>query len=152
MSATINLKLFSDFFSAEHAKVIEIPGRLFPIKLHYMPQNVAHKAISGGRTSKTERLNPEAYISIMQIIDKKYSSQEKGDLLIFQSGLNEITSIAEAANEYNEKQKNWIVLPLHSSMAMTDQDKVFDYAPDGMRKVIIATNIAETSLTIDGIH
>lgn len=66
------------------------------------------------------------------------------------SGLTEITTVVDAATEYAEKNKNWIILPLHSSLSIADQDKVFDYAPDGYRKCIISTNIAETSVTIDG--
>lgn len=77
---------------------------------------------------------------------------EKGDLLIFMSGLNEITAIVDAAIEYAEKNKNWIILPLHSSLSIADQDKVFDYPPEGVRKCIVSTNIAETSVTIDGIR
>ncbi|XP_058062479.1 probable ATP-dependent RNA helicase DHX34 [Anopheles bellator] len=157
MSATINIKLFADYFSAEEARVIEVPGRLFPIKLHYMPQ-LQDTPVAGGsaggrnQRSKTDRLNPEPYIQILQLIDQKYPPSEKGDLLIFLSGLNEITSIVDAAKEYSEKQQNWIILPLHSTMSIAEQDKVFDYAPDGMRKCIVSTNIAETSVTIDGIR
>lgn len=66
------------------------------------------------------------------------------------SGLTEITTVVDAATEYAEKNKNWIILPLHSSLSIADQDKVFDYAPDGYRKCIVSTNIAETSVTIDG--
>lgn len=80
------------------------------------------------------------------------SETEKGDLLIFMSGLNEITTIVDAATEYAEKEKNWIILALHSSLSIADQDKVFDYPPDGVRKCIVSTNIAETSVTIDGIR
>lgn len=172
MSATINVKLFSEYFSEEEAHVIEVPGRLYPIKLHYMPQV---QEFGGGRQSRAERLSPEPYIQIMQLIDSKYPSEcscwmkvrrkrilicdfrffaetEKGDLLIFMSGLNEITAIVDAANEYAEKNKNWIILPLHSSLSIADQDKVFDYPPDGVRKCIVSTNIAETSVTIDGIR
>lgn len=76
---------------------------------------------------------------------------EKGDVLIFMSGLTEITTVVDAATEYAEKNKNWIIMPLHSSLSIADQDKVFDYAPDGYRKCIVSTNIAETSVTIDGI-
>lgn len=151
MSATININLFSEFFSEEKACVIEVPGRLFPIKLHYMP-HLMNPNIRLEAKTRSERLNPEPYIQIMGMIDKKYTKEEKGDLLIFLSGLNEITAVADAAKEYGEKNKNWIILPLHSSLSMTDQDKVFDYAPDGMRKCIISTNIAETSVTIDGIR
>lgn len=148
MSATINVSLFAEYFSEEKVHVIEVPGRLFPIKLHYRPtlEDV------GGRQSKAERLSPEPYIQIMQMIDSKYLKTEKGDLLIFMSGLTEITTVVDAATEYAEKNKNWIILPLHSSLSIADQDKVFDYAPDGIRKCIVSTNIAETSVTIDGIR
>lgn len=191
MSATINVKLFSDYFAEEEAHVIEVPGRLYPIKLHYMPQVQE----LGVKQSKAERLSPEPYIQIMQLIDNKYPSEwwlsiiktitsykfyrtffpetERGDLLIFMSGLNEITAVVDAAKEYAEKDNNWIILPLHSSLSIADQDKVylqwngsyrmltainsffiqvFDYPPDGIRKCIVSTNIAETSVTIDGIR
>lgn len=148
MSATINTKLFADYFSEEEAHVIEVPGRLYPIKLHYMPPVQDF----GGRQRKAERLSPEPYIQIMQLIDGKYPKTEKGDLLIFLSGLNEITSIVEAATEYAEKNNNWIILPLHSKLSIADQDKVFSYPPEGIRKCIVSTNIAETSVTIDGIR
>lgn len=151
MSATININLFANFFDEEGAKIIEVPGRLYPIKLHYMP-HLVNPNLRLESKSKSEKLNPEPYIRIMSMIDKKYPKDEKGDLLIFVSGLNEIQSIVDAAKEYAQQNQNWIVLPLHSSLSMQDQDKVFDYAPDGMRKCIVATNIAETSITIDGIR
>lgn len=71
MSATINVQLFADYFNEEKVHVIEVPGRLFPIKLHYRPmiEDV------GGRQSKAERLSPEPYIQIMQMIDSKYPSE-----------------------------------------------------------------------------
>lgn len=71
MSATINVQLFADYFTDEKVHVIEVPGRLFPIKLHYRPmiEDV------GGRQSKAERLSPEPYIQIMQMIDSKYLSK-----------------------------------------------------------------------------
>lgn len=72
MSATINVKLFSEYFSEEEAHVIEVPGRLYPIKLHYMPQV---QDFGGGRQSRAERLSPEPYIQIMQLIDSKYPSE-----------------------------------------------------------------------------
>ena len=144
MSATININLFANFFKEEQAKVIEVPGRLYPIKLHYMP-HLTNPNLRLEKKSRSERLNPEPYLQIMSMIDKKYPKEEKGDLLIFLSGLNEIQSVVDAAKEYSEKNQNWIILPLHSSLSMQDQDKVFDYAPDGMRKCIISTNIGKFS-------
>ncbi|KAJ8718392.1 hypothetical protein PYW08_002629 [Mythimna loreyi] len=146
MSATINIKLFEDYFSAESAVVIQVPGRLFPIQLHYKPILIEDKP------TRDDRLDPQPYVQVMQLIDNKYPRDERGDLLIFMSGVQEITAIAEAAQQYAEKDKKWIVLPLHSGLSLAEQDKVFDYPPDGVRKCIVSTNIAETSVTIDGIR
>lgn len=88
----------------------------------------------------------------MQMIDQKYPAEEKGDLLIFLSGMSEITAVVDAAKEYSQKKNNWIILALHSTLAISEQDKVFDFAPEGVRKCIVSTNIAETSITIDGIR
>lgn len=145
MSATINIKLFSDYFS-DAARVIQVPGRLHPIKLQYFPLSVEDRA------SKSERFNAMPYIRILQLIDSKYPSDERGDLLIFLSGMSEIQAVVDAAKEYNLKKKTWIVLPLHSTLSLAEQDKVFDYAPEGIRKCVVSTNIAETSITIDGIR
>ena len=50
------------------------------------------------------------------------------------------------------QMKRWIVLPLHGALSVEDQEKAFDYPPEGIRKCIVSTNIAETSVTIDGIR
>ncbi|CAG4935037.1 unnamed protein product [Colias eurytheme] len=146
MSATINIQLFEDYFSAESAVVIQVPGRLFPIELHYKPVLIDEKP------TRDDRLDPQPYVQIMSLIDNKYPSDERGDLLIFMSGVQEITAICDAAQQYAEKNKSWIVLPLHSGLSLVEQDKVFDYPPEGVRKCIVSTNIAETSVTIDGIR
>ncbi|KAG6801736.1 ATP-dependent RNA helicase DHX34 [Apis mellifera caucasica] len=146
MSATINIELFSDYFAKENVKIIQVPGRLYPIQLLYKP------IIIEDIRYKNDRFNPSPYIQIMQMIDQKYSADEKGDLLIFLSGMSEISTVVDAAKEYSQKKNNWIILPLHSTLAISEQDKVFDYAPEGIRKCIVSTNIAETSITIDGIR
>eukprot|EP00794_Sanderia_malayensis_P005629 gene5629-6325_t len=146
MSATININLFTSYFQG--APVIQVPGRLYPISVQYVP----HFVEPCDKTGKTERLDPSPYLKIMQLIDKKYPSNERGDLLIFMSGMAEIEVVIEAANEYATKTQKWIILPLHSSLSIEDQDKVFDIAPDGVRKCVVSTNIAETSITIDGIR
>ncbi|XP_029667898.1 probable ATP-dependent RNA helicase DHX34 isoform X2 [Formica exsecta] len=140
------LELFSNYFAKEDVKIIEVPGRLYPIQLFYRPVTVEDLRY------KNDRFNPSPYVQIMQIIDQKYPANEKGDLLIFLSGISEITAVVDAAKEYSTKKNNWIVLPLHSTLSIIEQDKVFDYAPEGVKKCIVATNIAETSITIDGIR
>ncbi|KAF3847414.1 hypothetical protein F7725_020442 [Dissostichus mawsoni] len=119
MSATINIKLFSDYFSG--APVLQVPGRLFPIQVLYQP------IPPDEQPSRSEKLDPRPYLRILQGIDQRYPPEERGDLLIFLSGVQEISTVQEAC-------------------------QVFDISPPGVRKCIISTNIAETSVTIDGVR
>ncbi|KAG8195923.1 hypothetical protein JTE90_001157 [Oedothorax gibbosus] len=144
MSATINIELFSEYFN--NCPVIQVPGRLFPIEMKFCP------VPSEEQKSLTGKLNPAPYIRVLNLIDQKYPEDERGDVLIFLSGLTEISIVEEAAKQYAEKSNKWIILSLHSTLSMEDQDKVFDIAPEGVRKCIISTNIAETSVTIDGVR
>lgn len=66
--------------------------------------------------------------------------------------MNEIALLMEEAKTYATQTHAWVVLPLHSALSIEEQDRVFDVAPDGIRKCIISTNIAETSVTIDGVR
>ena len=75
-----------------------------------------------------------------------------GDVLMFLSGMTEIMTIVDAAKQYASKNKRWIVLPLHSALSVAEQEKVFDFPPEGVRKCIVSTNISETSVTIDGVR
>ncbi|XP_040564213.1 probable ATP-dependent RNA helicase DHX34 [Lepeophtheirus salmonis] len=144
MSATINIDLFHKYFALEEAPIIQVPGRLYPIELRYFPIPDVEQG---------DGLNPAPYIRILRLIDQKYSKDDRGDVLIFLSGHKEIRIITDATKSYSEKSGGkWIVLPLHSSLSLADQDKVFNYAPQGARKCIISTNIAETSITIDGVR
>jgi HrpA-like RNA helicase len=70
-------------------------------------------------------------------------------MLVFLSGMSDIQTVYDAAKEYACETKKWIVLQLHSSLSIEDQDKVFHVPPEGVRKCILSTNIAETSVTID---
>lgn len=147
MSATINLDLFKKYFENENISILQVPGRLYPIEINYRPivQDLYDK--------KRAKFDCTPYLQIIQLIDNKYPPNQKGDMLIFLNGFSEINSLSEAVNEYSERNGNrWIVLMLHSTLSIDEQDKVFDYPPDGIRKCVISTNIAETSVTIDGIR
>ncbi|MXQ92924.1 hypothetical protein E5288_WYG017564 [Bos mutus] len=144
MSATINISLFSSYFS--NAPVVQVPGRLFPITVVYQPQEAEPT------TSKSEKLDPRPFLRVLEAIDNKYPPEERGDLLVFLSGMAEISAVLEPAQAYASHTQRWVVLPLHSALSVADQDKVFDVAPPGVRKCILSTNIAETSVTIDGIR
>lgn len=73
---------------------------------------------------KSERFDASPFVKIMQMIDKKFPKHERGDVLMFLSGMAEITAVVDAARVYCEKVDSWIILPLHSSMSLTEQDKV----------------------------
>ncbi|XP_023382410.1 probable ATP-dependent RNA helicase DHX34 [Pteropus vampyrus] len=117
-----------------------------PRSVVYQPQEVEPA------TSKSEKLDPRPYLRVLEAIDNKYPPEERGDLLVFLSGMAEISTVLEAAQTYASHTQRWVVLPLHSALSVADQDKVFDVAPPGVRKCILSTNIAETSVTIDGIR
>ncbi|XP_045580866.1 probable ATP-dependent RNA helicase DHX34 [Salmo salar] len=144
MSATINIKLFSSYFNT--APVLQVPGRLFPIQVIYQP------IPQDEQPSRSEKLDPRPYLRVLQGIDQRYPPEERGDLLLFLSGVAEISTILEACQAYATHTKRWIVLPLHSTLSLLQQDKVFDISPPGVRKCIISTNVAETSVTIDGVR
>ncbi|CAJ0931079.1 unnamed protein product, partial [Mesorhabditis belari] len=146
MSATINLDLFKEYFSG--APVIQVPGRLYPIKLLYRPikQFVEEKG------KKSNKIDAEPFLRALELIDKETPASERGDALIFLNGVSEITTVAETLKTYAELNRNWIILMLHSTLSTDEQDKVFDVAPPGVRKCILSTNIAETSVTIDGVR
>lgn len=144
MSATINISLFSSYFGS--APVVQVPGRLFPITVVYQPIEAEPSV------SKSEKLDPRPYLRVLEAIDNKYPPEERGDLLVFLSGMAEISTVLEAAQTYASHTQRWVVLPLHSALSVAEQDKVFDVAPPGVRKCILSTNIAETSVTIDGIR
>lgn len=146
MSATINIKLFEGYFETEGIKVVQVPGRLYPIDVQYKP------IVKDPYDKKANRFDCAPYLEIVQMIDAKYPPFQKGDLLVFLNGFAEISALSDAIAEYSKIKGNWIVLQLHSSLSLEEQDKVFDYPPDGVRKCIISTNIAETSVTIDGVR
>ncbi|KAG1519546.1 hypothetical protein G6F52_008518 [Rhizopus delemar] len=163
MSATINAELFAQYYDAP---TLIIPGKMYSVKIHYWPQgdedpHLVNEAayrkrqadvVKSSIPSRPQPINPAPYIKVMDYIDQSVPAGERGDLLIFMSGINEISTLAEALIEHTEESKKWIVLMLHSSLSVEDQEKVFDSAPEGVRKCIISSNIAETSITIDGIR
>lgn len=144
MSATVNCDLFSSYFG--NCPVVKVPGRLFPIKVEYFP--VEKFAL----LKTTSKISPEPYLKLLKHIDTGCPESERGDVLIFLSGFQEIENVGETLKSYAEQTGKWIILYLHSRLSVSEQDKVFDIAPPGVRKCILSTNIAETSLTIDGIR
>lgn len=134
-SATMNSKKFSDFFVG--APEFFIPGRTFPVDVMF------HR-------SPVEDYVDQAVQQVLAI----HVSMGAGDILVFMTGAEDIEVTCELIQErldaLNDPPK-LSILPIYSQMPADLQAKIFDKAAPGVRKVIVATNIAETSLTVDGI-
>ena len=143
MSATLDAEKFQTYF--EGAPLLRVPGRTFPVEIFYTPE--------------PERDYVEAAVRTAAQI---HACESAGDILVFLTGEIEIEDVCQRLR--NEAQKcgpergELVVYPLYSSLPPRQQKRIFDKAPGprvagGMpgRKVVVSTNIAETSLTIDGI-
>lgn len=135
-SATLDSVKFSEYFFG--SPIFTIPGRMFPVEILYTkePENDYLDA---------------ALITVMQI----HLTEPPGDILVFLTGQEEIDTACEILFErlktLGPDSPDLIILPVYSALPSEMQSKIFEPAAPGSRKVIIATNIAETSLTIDGI-
>ncbi|PPR07105.1 hypothetical protein CVT24_010941 [Panaeolus cyanescens] len=135
-SATMDAEKFSEYFDG--APTFYIPGRQFPVDIHYTPQpeaNYLHAAIT----------------TVFQI----HTTQPKGDILVFLTGQEEIEAchenLQETARALGNKIQELIICPIYANLPSEMQAKIFEPTPEGARKVVLATNIAETSITIDGV-
>lgn len=141
MSATLDTEKFSNYF--DDAPVMKIPGRQFKVDIFYTPKPEKDYLEAAMRTALHLHLNEEA---------------EDGDILLFLTGEEEIeraceilTEQVENARHSDPKVKTLTCVPLYGSLPPHKQQNIFKPAPNGGRKCVIATNIAETSITIDGI-
>eukprot|EP01065_Artemidia_motanka_P011802 TRINITY_DN1642_c7_g1_i1.p1 TRINITY_DN1642_c7_g1~~TRINITY_DN1642_c7_g1_i1.p1 ORF type:complete len:727 (+),score=205.35 TRINITY_DN1642_c7_g1_i1:88-2268(+) len=138
MSATLDAKKFQRYF--DNAPLMNIPGRLFPVEIFY--------------TTEPERDYVDAAIrTVLQI----HQYEEPGDILLFLTGEEEIESaclrISLEVNMLKNQGKATPItcVPLYSSLPPHVQSRIFEQAPSGSRKCVVSTNIAETSITIDGV-
>lgn len=135
-SATIDTRLFSRIF--HHAPVITVSGRLFPVEIRYKPAIELWKGQS-----------MDCYIEgVLDAVQELLQNGEEGDILVF---LPTIEDILETVNRLNYLCcEDVTILPLHSRMSAELQQNIF--RPVKGRKIVVATNIAETSITVPGIR
>ncbi len=132
-SATIDPERFSKHFN--QAPIIEVSGRTYPVEVRYRP--------IGGDALDSDKDMTEG---IIDAIDE-LSRESAGDILIFMSGEREIRDTAEALNKLQLRHTE--VLPLFARLSNSEQNRIFQ--PHTGRRIILATNVAETSLTVPGI-
>lgn len=134
-SATIDPQSFSAHFSG--APIIEVSGRTYPVEIRYRPYGEPDSA------------DLDQIGAICQAVDE-LTCDGAGDILVFCSGEREITDTAEALRGHLANQRvNTEVLPLYGRLSAAEQHRVF--SPHDGRRIILATNVAETSLTVPGI-
>merc|ERR1719430_1183987 len=134
-SATMNSEKFATFFG--NVPTFKIPGRTFPVECMYS-KNVVEDYVDA---------------AVKQAIQIHLTGNE-GDMLIFMPGQEDIEVTCETIKERLDEVDDapgLAVLPIYSQLPSDLQAKIFQKAPDGLRKCVVATNIAETSLTLDGI-
>ncbi|KAG9119199.1 DEAH-box ATP-dependent RNA helicase prp22 [Ceratobasidium sp. 392] len=136
-SATLNAEKFSEYFFK--CPIFTIPGRTYPVEILYTKE------------PESDYLDA-SLITIMQI----HLSEPPGDILLFLTGQEEIDTACQILYErmkaLGPQVPELLILPVYSALPSEMQSKIFEPAPPGARKVVIATNIAETSITIDGIY
>ncbi|MCC5854974.1 MAG: ATP-dependent RNA helicase HrpA [Idiomarina sp.] len=134
-SATIETKKFSEHF--HNAPVIEVSGRTYPVEVRYRPLTEDDEGadLHQGVISAVEELMHEG----------------PGDILVFLSGEREIRDLADSLQDALRGHRESIdILPLYARLSNSEQNRVFQTS--GRRRVVLATNVAETSLTVPGIR
>ena len=134
-SATIDPQRFSRFF--DDAPIIEVSGRTYPVEVRHRPPEDEH---AGERDDAMQQAISDAVAELARV--------GPGDVLVFLSGEREIRETAETLRKHHPPSTE--VLPLYARQGPADQARVFQ--PHGTRRVVLATNVAETSLTVPGIH
>ena len=129
-SATIDVERFSRHFN--NAPIIEVSGRTFPVEVRYRPI--------------VEEEDQDQLQGILNAVDE-LQAEGRGDILIFMNGEREIRDTAEALQK--QELRFTEILPLYARLSAEEQQRIF--RPSGLNRVILATNVAETSLTIPNI-
>jgi ATP-dependent helicase HrpA len=133
-SATIDPQRFSKHF--DDAPMLMVSGRTYPVELRYHPL----------QSDDPEEEDLQMEEGILEAVDE-VCREGRGDVLVFLSGEREIRETAEALRKHHPPETE--ILPLYSRLSADEQMKVF--RPHGRRRIVLATNVAETSLTVPGI-
>ncbi len=136
-SATIDVERFAQHFDAP---VVEVSGRTYPVEIRYRPLVELPEADDEGEPIVRDQT--EAIVDSV----RELSAEGSGDILVFLPGEREIRDTADALSGLERLE----VVPLYSRLSAAEQHKVF--APHSGRRVVLATNVAETSLTVPGIR
>jgi ATP-dependent helicase HrpA len=159
-SATIDPERFAKHFGTEEdpSPIIEVSGRTFPVEIRYRPLSQPAGGAGSGDDDEAVAASDDELEEDRDPLDAvcdavdELALEAPGDILIFFSGEREIRDAAEALNariQSNRRLAGTEVLPLFARLSLQEQHKVFH--PGSKRRIVLATNVAETSLTVPGI-
>ncbi|CAG0880087.1 unnamed protein product [Darwinula stevensoni] len=155
MSASMNSSLFAEYFNAPQ---IHVNGSLFPVKQYFLPDLLNHLAIWSDNAEKViqnSQLDRPQFPGdlVRDVIMAIHREKPSGAILCFLPGWQEILWVAEELERCmaQENCQNYIIVEAHSRLSPAQQERVFDIPPEGIRKIILATNVAETSITISDV-
>ncbi len=150
-SATIDADRFARHFGTEQkpAPVIEVSGRLYPVEVRYRPVEQFDKNKSGAPLSiaQKEKGQRDLMDAVADAVDE-LCRIGSGDVLVFLPGEREIRDTAETLRKHHPPHVE--ILPLFARLSAQEQERVFK--PSNARRIVLATNVAETSLTVPGIR
>ena len=150
-SATLDVNRFSQYFN--NAPVFEVEGRSFPVEVRYRP--ISELNIGGSDDDEFDDFEENLPRAVVQAVEECFAdAQAKGhpeyaDTLIFASTEQEIRELQETLEKHGPRHTE--ILPLYARLAIADQQKIFSPSGKG-RRIIIATNVAETALTVPNIR
>ena len=144
-SATIDLQRFSEHF--DNAPVIEVSGRTFPVEMLYRP--LLDQQDEDERAIDMQQGILKAVDELIEI-DHAKGGSGPGDILIFLPGEREIRETAEALRKAQLRHTE--VMPLYARLSLAEQNKVFSNSGRSGRRIVLSTNVAETSVTVPGIR
>ncbi|MBT2566673.1 ATP-dependent RNA helicase HrpA [Arthrobacter sp. ISL-85] len=151
-SATIDPERFANHFGSpeDPAPIVEVSGRTYPVEIRYRP--LSQPATDEEEASDDElEEDRDPLDAVCDAVDE-LAAEAPGDILVFFSGEREIRDAAEALQariQSNRRLANTEILPLFARLSLQEQHKVFH--PGSKRRIVLATNVAETSLTVPGI-
>ncbi|GBP41406.1 Putative ATP-dependent RNA helicase DHX30 [Eumeta japonica] len=151
MSATLDTTVFTGYF--QNCAVLEVPGRTYPVTVTHLEDlpdvfeniNVSEMLENCRQEGSKPQINYQEVVEVIKAVD---TNQPEGAILVFLPGWSEIKNVKNLLDVEFGDRNTHVILPVHSRLSTTDQAKMFSRPLPGVRKIVLSTNIAETSITI----
>ncbi|PIK35179.1 putative ATP-dependent RNA helicase DHX30 [Apostichopus japonicus] len=157
MSASINAEMFSRYFDG--CPLISVPGRMYQVQEYFLPEvmdrlqeaGIRHhrQSVNLGDEAEKPETDHDLVVDVVKYLDQV---KPPGAILVFLPGWQDIKTVNDRLrNTLRKDGEARYIFPVHSSIPLSEQQQIFQRPPEGRRKIVLATNIAETSITIDDV-